>query len=73
MSALVSELSKYSGASPADTGGDVDADWQRSQSVGEEAVGGTVATPDQDVVDDLARPLVWNERPTLPSLAPRKS
>jgi hypothetical protein len=31
----------------------VDADWQRASSSGEEAVGGTVATPDQDVVDEL--------------------
>jgi hypothetical protein len=33
----------------------VDADWQRGESVGDEAVGGTVATPDQDVVDQLGR------------------
>jgi len=38
-------------------GGDVDADGQRAQSSGEEAVGGSVATPDQDIVDELARPL----------------
>lgn len=35
------------------TGGDIDADWKRAAQVGEEAVGGSVATPDQDVVDDL--------------------
>ena len=34
-------------------GGDVDADWRRADGVGEEAPGGTVATPDQNVVDDL--------------------
>ena len=39
------------------TGGDVDADWQRAADVGEEAVGGSVATPDQDRVDDLGRAL----------------
>jgi hypothetical protein len=39
--------------SPALTGGDPDADWERASSVGEEAVGGTVATPDKSVVDDL--------------------
>jgi hypothetical protein len=37
--------------SPALAGGDVDADWRRADSVGEEAPGGTVATPDQDSVD----------------------
>lgn len=39
------------------TGGDVDADWMRAGSTGEEAVGGSVATPDQDVVDELGRAL----------------
>jgi hypothetical protein len=39
------------------TGGDVDADWQRAGSVGEEAPGGSVATPDQDRVDDIGRAL----------------
>jgi hypothetical protein len=39
------------------TGGDIDADWQRAADVGEEAVGGSVATPDQDRVDDLGRAL----------------
>jgi hypothetical protein len=37
------------------SGGDVDADWRSADSVGDEAVGGTVATPDQDVVDQLGR------------------
>jgi hypothetical protein len=35
------------------TGGDMDADWRRAEQVGEEAVGGSVATPDQDAVDEL--------------------
>ena len=35
------------------TGGDQDADWERAGSVGEEAPGGTVATPDQDRVDEF--------------------
>ena len=39
------------------TGGDVDADWRRANDVGEEAVGGSVATPDQDRVDELGRAL----------------
>src|SRR5207249_317861 len=38
---------------PRLTGGDPDADWERADHVGEEAVGGTVATPDQSVVDEL--------------------
>lgn len=35
------------------TGGDVDADYEDADAVGEEAVGGTVATPDQNVVEEL--------------------
>ena len=44
-------------ASPRLTGGDVDADWRRAASSGEEAVGGSVVTPDQDVVDELGEAL----------------
>jgi hypothetical protein len=36
------------------TGGDVDANYEDADAVGEESVGGTVATPDQDIVEDLA-------------------
>jgi hypothetical protein len=36
------------------TGGDVDANYEDAEAVGEEGVGGTVETPDQDVVDELA-------------------
>ena len=36
------------------TGGDVDAAWDQAD-VGEETVGGSTPTPDQDVVDDLGR------------------
>jgi hypothetical protein len=39
------------------TGGDLDADQQRAWDSGDEAVGGSVATPDQDVVDELGRAL----------------
>jgi hypothetical protein len=34
-------------------GGDVDADLERVASSGEEAVGGSAPTPDQDVVDEI--------------------
>jgi hypothetical protein len=37
---------------PEISGGDLDADWQRPD-VGEEAVGGSVATPDQDIVEEI--------------------
>ncbi|GAB1541648.1 hypothetical protein NUACC21_43200 [Scytonema sp. NUACC21] len=41
-------------ASPEITGGDIDALWQQEATVGDEAVGGTVPTPDQDIVDEMA-------------------
>ena len=47
----------YPETGPFLTGGDVDADWQRAASSGEEAVGGSVAMPDQDVVDELGKAL----------------
>jgi hypothetical protein len=43
--------------SQALSAGDVDADWERAESSGEETVGGSVATPDQDVVDEIGRAL----------------
>ena len=45
------------------TGGDVDADRQRAWDSGEEAVGGSVVTPDQDVVDQLGRALGVEQAP----------
>ncbi|MDX2098159.1 MAG: DUF6335 family protein [Leptolyngbyaceae cyanobacterium bins.59] len=47
-----SRMEAYTAASPALSGGDVDAAWTLHME-GEEMVGGTVATPDQDVVDEL--------------------
>jgi hypothetical protein len=40
-------------ADPILTGGDIDANYEQAYAVGDEAVGGTVATPDQDIVDEL--------------------
>jgi hypothetical protein len=45
------------------TGGDVDADWRTAAASGEEAVGGSVATPDQDVVDELGEALGVAQEP----------
>ena len=50
-------LSKNTSASPALTSGDVDADWQSAEAIGDEAPGGDNPTPDQDVVDDIGRAL----------------
>ncbi len=48
------------------SGGDVDVDCQRAASSGEEAVGGSVATPDQDVVDEIGRALGVAQEPDAP-------
>ena len=45
------------------TGGDVDADWQRAWDSGDEAVGGSTATPDQDIVDEIGRALGVEQAP----------
>ena len=56
------------------TGGDIDADWQRAWDAGDEAVGGSTAMPDQDIVDEIGRALgveqasdaeVWTSRDIL--------
>ncbi|MGH7277736.1 MAG: DUF6335 family protein [Candidatus Rokuibacteriota bacterium] len=47
------EREQYNATSPELSAGDVDADWRRADHVGEEAPGGTVATPDQDIVDEI--------------------
>ena len=54
------ELERRADAEEAEarlTGGDVDADKDRAASVGEEAPGGSVATPDQDRVDEIGQAL----------------
>ena len=50
-------LARNTGAGPALTSGDVDADWESAEAVGDEAPGGDNPTPDQDVVDDIGRAL----------------
>jgi hypothetical protein len=50
---LREELDEHNSLSPVITGGDIDASWQTANQAGEEAVGGSVATPDQDIVDEL--------------------
>lgn len=63
---LVVQTPVRSETEPVLSGGDVDADWQRAASSGEEAVGGSVATPDQDVVDEIGRALGVEQEPDAP-------
>jgi hypothetical protein len=63
---MLGDLAGYREASAVLCGGDVDADWQRAAASGEEAVGGTVATPDQDVVDEIGHALGVEQAPDAP-------
>lgn len=53
--ALEEELEEHNSKSPRLSGGDLDADWQSADQSGEETVGGSAPTPDQDIVDELGR------------------
>src|SRR5436190_18376221 len=52
---LLAERLRNNAASPADAGGDLDADWEDVNNAGSEAVGGDSPTPDQSVVEESAR------------------
>ena len=54
---LAAQVRSHPETSPVLTGGDPDADWVGAYASGDEAVGGSVATPDQDVVDEIGRAL----------------
>ncbi len=61
-----------SGSTPEVSAMDLDADWERAEPVGEETVGGTVATPGQDVVDyigDAVGVTYPDEQPVAPTEA----
>jgi len=50
-------LAEHTESSPRLTGGDVDADWESAFATGDEAPGGDMPTPDQDVVDEIGASL----------------
>jgi hypothetical protein len=54
---LAHKIHEHTSTGPALTAGDVDADWESADSVGDEAPGGDNPTPDQDVVDEIGRSL----------------
>jgi len=54
---VVAEIASHPESGPALTGGDLDADWVGAYATGEEGVGGSVSTPDQDVVDEIGQAL----------------
>jgi len=66
---LLEELDEHNFLSPELSGGDLDASWQTGTVAGEETVGGSAPTPDQDVVDELgaAAGLIYEEGEPLDS------
>jgi len=50
---LEERLNEHNSMDPSLSGGDVDAAWEDSTVAGEESVGGSAPTPDQDIVDEL--------------------
>jgi hypothetical protein len=66
---LLEDLEEHHSLSPELSGGDLDASWETANVSGEETVGGTVPTPDQDVVDELgaAAGLIYEDDEPLDS------
>lgn len=54
---LSDRIKQHTSTGPAITAGDVDANWEDAETVGDEAPGGDNPTPDQDVVDEIGRAL----------------
>jgi len=52
---LSQRLRANTDTSPVLSGGDIDARWDEADSAGDEAVAGSSATPEQNVVDDLGQ------------------
>jgi hypothetical protein len=63
---LLEELEEHNSLSPKISGGDIDASWQTANVAGEETVGGSAPTPDQDVVDELGAAAGLNYRDDEP-------
>ncbi len=52
---LAERLREHTEATPILSGGDVDARWDEAESAGDEGVAGSVATPEQNDVEELGR------------------
>lgn len=68
---LAQKLSEHHSQSPELTAGDIDAAWDRSD-VGEESPGGSVSTPDQDIVDEIGKAVGLTFEDNEPVDAPSK-
>src|SRR5215510_2595848 len=52
---LLAQRLRNSAASPLESGGDLDADWEDADGSGSESVAGDSPTPDQSLVEENAR------------------
>jgi hypothetical protein len=52
---LLAQRLRNTAASPQDSGGDPDADWEDVNVAGSEAIGGDSPTPDQSLVEENAK------------------
>jgi len=52
---LAQRLRENPGVDPTLAGGDIDAQWEMAESAGDDSVAGSVATPEQNEVDDIGR------------------
>ncbi|MEJ2597998.1 MAG: DUF6335 family protein [Anaerolineales bacterium] len=59
-------LEQHHALSPNSSADDVDAQWEDTNRTGEESVGGTVATPDQDIVGELGEAVGIEYQPDEP-------
>ena len=57
---LLAQRLRNTAASPADAGGDLDADWEDVNDSGSESVAGDSPTPDQSIVEENARAMGVN-------------
>ena len=57
---LLARIHEHNSASPADSGGDIDADWEDVNSTGSETVFGHSPTPDQSIVEENAHAMGIN-------------
>jgi hypothetical protein len=63
---LEEKLNDYNFMNPKLSGGDIDAAWEDSDVAGEESVGGSAPTPDQDIVDEIGEAAGLNYRDDEP-------
>ncbi len=54
---LAGRLEQHHGTDPTLSGGDIDARWEDAESGGDETVGGSTATPEQNDVESIGRAL----------------